>query len=74
MVEAAMAKTVASEMAVRVTNQALQILGANGYSRDFPLERMARDARMFTIAGGTVQMLRNVVAGAFLGRADERGT
>jgi hypothetical protein len=74
MVEAAMAKVVASEMAVRVTNQALQIFGANGYSRDFPLERMARDARMFTIAGGTVQMLRNVVAAAWLGRVDERGS
>jgi hypothetical protein len=70
--ETAMCKTLASEMAVRVTNQALQVFGANGYSRDFPLERMVRDARMFTIAGGTVQMLRNLVANAVLGRADER--
>jgi hypothetical protein len=73
MVEAAMAKTLASETAVRVTNEALQVFGASGYSRDLPLERMVRDARMFTIAGGTVQMLRNVVAGAFLGRLDEPG-
>jgi alkylation response protein AidB-like acyl-CoA dehydrogenase len=73
MVEAAMAKTLASETAVRVTNDALQVFGASGYSRDLPLERMVRDARMFTIAGGTVQMMRNMVAGAWLGRLDEPG-
>jgi len=73
MVEAAMAKILASETAVRVTNDALQVFGASGYSRDLPLERMVRDARMFTIAGGTVQMMRNLVAGAFLGRLDEPG-
>jgi hypothetical protein len=54
MVEVAMAKTLASEAAARVTNDALQIFGASGYSRDLPLERMVRDARMFTIAGGKV--------------------
>jgi 3-sulfinopropanoyl-CoA desulfinase len=73
MIEAAMAKTVASETAVRVTNDALQVFGASGYSRDLPLERMVRDARMFTIGGGTVQMMRNLVAGAWLGRLDEPG-
>jgi alkylation response protein AidB-like acyl-CoA dehydrogenase len=73
MTEAAVCKTFTSEMAVRVTNDALQVFGASGYSRDLPLERMARDARMFTIAGGTVQMLRNVVAAAYLGRLDEPG-
>jgi alkylation response protein AidB-like acyl-CoA dehydrogenase len=73
MIEAAMAKTLASETAVRVTNDALQVFGAGGYSRDLPLERMVRDARMFTIGGGTVQMMRNLVAGAWLGRLDEPG-
>jgi alkylation response protein AidB-like acyl-CoA dehydrogenase len=72
-VEAAMAKTVAAETAIRVTNDALQVFGATGYSRDCPVERMVRDARMFAIAGGTVQMLRNVVAGAILGRLDDPG-
>lgn len=72
MTEAAISKTVAAEMAVQVTNQALQVFGANGYSREFPLERMVRDARMFTIAGGTAQMLRNAVADRFLGRLDPR--
>jgi hypothetical protein len=38
-----------------------------GYSRNLPLERMARDARMFTIGGGTAQLLRNQVAATILG-------
>ncbi|MBI4609387.1 MAG: acyl-CoA dehydrogenase family protein [Candidatus Rokubacteria bacterium] len=71
---AAVCKVVASEMAVRVTNQALQVFGAKGYSRDCPVERLVRDARMFTIAGGTVQMLRNQVANRLLGRVDQRGS
>ena len=66
--EAAQAKIFASEMAIKVTNDALQIFGSSGYSRNFPLERMARDARMFTIGGGTAQILRTVVASALLER------
>lgn len=63
---AAQAKVFASEMAVKVTNDALQLHGARGYSRNLPVERMVRDARMFTIGGGTAQMLRNLVAGKIL--------
>lgn len=66
--EAAQVKILASETAISVTNDALQIHGAMGYSRNRPLERMVRDARMFTIGGGTVQMLRNQVASSILGR------
>src|SRR5215469_525100 len=66
--EAAQAKIFASEMAIRVTNDALQLFGAAGYSRNRPLERMVRDARMFTIGGGTAQILRTVVASRILGR------
>jgi alkylation response protein AidB-like acyl-CoA dehydrogenase len=65
--EAAEAKIFASETAVRVTNDALQIHGAMGYSRNLALERKLRDARMFPIAGGTAQILRTQVAGAILG-------
>lgn len=65
---AAQAKIFASEMAIKVTNDALQLFGARGYSRDYPMERMARDARMFTIGGGTAQVLRNFVASRLLGR------
>ncbi len=63
---AAQAKLIASETAVKVTNDALQLHGAAGYSRNLPIERMVRDARMFTIGGGTAQMLRNLIAGKVL--------
>ncbi len=65
---AAQAKVFASEMAIQVTNDALQMFGAAGYSRNQPLERMARDARMFTIGGGTAQVLRTLIASRLLGR------
>jgi len=64
---AAQAKILAADTAARVTHDALQIHGAAGYSRDLPLERMVRDARMFSIGGGTAQILRTQVAGAVLG-------
>jgi alkylation response protein AidB-like acyl-CoA dehydrogenase len=64
---AAQAKIFASEAALKIVNDALQLFGARGYSKDFPLERMARDVRMFTIAGGTAQVLRTLVASRMLG-------
>jgi alkylation response protein AidB-like acyl-CoA dehydrogenase len=64
---AAQAKLFASESAIKIVNDALQIFGARGYSRDLPLERMARDVRMFTIGGGTAQVLRTLVASKMLG-------
>ncbi|MCP4010426.1 MAG: acyl-CoA dehydrogenase, partial [Proteobacteria bacterium] len=66
--EAAQAKIFAAESAIQVTNDALQMFGASGYSRDLPLERMYRDVRMFTIGGGTAQILRTVVASQILER------
>jgi hypothetical protein len=66
--EAAQAKVFASEMAIKVTNDALQMFGAAGYSRNRPLERMVRDARMFTIGGGTAQVLRTMIASRLLKR------
>jgi hypothetical protein len=65
---AARAKLLASETAIKVANDALQVWGAAGYSRDNPMERAVRDARMFTIAGGTAQMLRTLIASDVLGR------
>jgi len=64
---AAQAKIFASETAIRIVNDALQFFGARGYSRELPLERMARDVRMFTIGGGTAQVLRTLVASKMLG-------
>jgi alkylation response protein AidB-like acyl-CoA dehydrogenase len=68
MFAAAQAKIAAGEAAIKVTNDALQMHGAVGYGRDLPLERMVRDARMFTISGGTAQILRTQVAGTLLGQ------
>jgi alkylation response protein AidB-like acyl-CoA dehydrogenase len=66
--ESSLAKTYCAEMAIRVTNTAIQLMGAEGYGRHHPLERMLRDARMFTIAGGTVEMQRLGIASHVLGR------
>ncbi len=64
---AAQAKIFAAETAMKIVNDALQLFGARGYSRELPLERMARDVRMFTIGGGTAQVLRTLVASKMLG-------
>ena len=45
---------------------ALQLHGALGYSRELPLERMLRDARLYAIGGGTAQVLRNIIAANLL--------
>jgi len=60
--DAAIAKLYANEMVQRVANEALQIHGHYGYTRDFPLERMVRDARGFALGGGTTEILRNTIA------------
>ena len=71
--DAAIAKLYANEMVQRVTNEALQIHGHYGYTREFPLERMVRDARGFALGGGTVEILRNTVAALVYGRSfDQR--
>ena len=67
MMMAARAKLFASEAAIKVVNDALQMFGALGYGSETPLERMYRDVRMFTIGGGTAQILRTQVAGSLLG-------
>lgn len=64
---AARAKLFASEASIKVVSDALQMFGARGYGDQEPLERMYRDVRMFTIGGGTAQVLRNQIAGHALG-------
>lgn len=61
--EAAVAKLFASEMATRVTHKAIQIHGGNGYSREYPVERNYRDARITEIYEGTSEIQRLVIAG-----------
>ena len=63
---AAQAKLFTAETSIAVVSDALQLFGAAGYSRNNPLERMYRDVRMFTIGGGTAQILRTVVASRIL--------
>jgi alkylation response protein AidB-like acyl-CoA dehydrogenase len=65
--EGSMSKLYAGETAVRVTGQAMQILGGNGFTRDYPVERMARDARIYTIFEGTSEIQRLVIARAISG-------
>jgi len=60
--EAAMAKVFASDVAMKVTTDAVQILGGVGYMRDYPVEKMMRDAKITQIYEGTNQVLRNEIA------------
>lgn len=60
--EGSMSKLFAGETAVRVTTEAMQILGGNGFTREYPVERMARDAKIYTIFEGTSEIQRLVIA------------
>jgi len=60
--ESAMAKVFASDIAMKVTTDAMQIFGGVGYMRDYPIEKMFRDAKITQIYEGTNQVLRNVIA------------
>lgn len=60
--EASMAKLFASEMAVRVCEEAIQIFGGYGYIRDYPVEKFWRDAKLLTIGEGTSEIQRLVIA------------
>jgi butyryl-CoA dehydrogenase len=64
--EAASAKLFASEMSTRVAHRAIQIHGGNGYSREYPVERAYRDARITEIYEGTSEIQRMVIAGQLL--------
>ncbi|MBI3534110.1 MAG: acyl-CoA dehydrogenase family protein [Deltaproteobacteria bacterium] len=59
--EAAMAKLFSTDMAMKVTTQAVQILGGSGYTQDFPLERYMREAKVMQIVEGTNQIQRMII-------------
>ena len=69
---AAMAKLKASDAAMRVTTEAVQVLGGNGYLKDFPAERMMRDAKVLQIYEGANEIQRLVVARQMIAQAAER--
>ncbi len=60
--ESAMAKVFASDVAMRVTTDALQVCGGTGYMKDYPVEKMMRDAKITQIYEGANQILRNAIA------------
>ena len=61
-VDAASVKVFASEMYLRAANTSLQLTGGYGYTRDFPAERHLRDARVYTVGGGSSEVMRNIIA------------
>lgn len=65
-VDAAMAKLVAAETASDVTRRCVQLFGGYGYTRDYPVERMMRDAKITEIYEGTSEVQRMVISGAIL--------
>ena len=70
--EAAMAKQYASDTAIEVTNEAIQIYGGNGYLKGMDVERMYRDAKITTIYEGTNEIQRMVIAASILGKAPRK--
>ena len=60
--ESAMCKVLASDTAMRVTTDAVQVMGGNGYMKEFPVEKMMRDAKITQIYEGTNQIQRNIIA------------
>jgi alkylation response protein AidB-like acyl-CoA dehydrogenase len=64
--EAAMAKLFSSEVAMKASNQAIQIHGGYGYTKDFPVERYLRDAKLCEIGEGTSEIQRTVIAASLL--------
>ncbi|MGH3320524.1 MAG: acyl-CoA dehydrogenase family protein [Streptosporangiaceae bacterium] len=66
--EGSMSKVYAGETAVWVTDQAIQVLGGNGYTREYPVERMHRDAKIYTIFEGTSEIQRLIIGRAISGR------
>jgi acyl-CoA dehydrogenase len=66
--EGSMSKLKAGEVAVWATERAMQVLGGNGYTREYPVERMHRDAKIYTIFEGTSEIQRLVISRAISGR------
>jgi acyl-CoA dehydrogenase len=68
LLEAAYAKLMAADTAMRVTTDAVQVFGGYGFSREYPVEKLMRDAKVFQIYEGTSQIQRHIIAGEVLSR------
>ena len=67
----AMAKVFASDVAMKVTTDAVQVMGGAGFMKDYPVEKMMRDAKITQIYEGTNQIQRNVIASELIKERDE---
>jgi alkylation response protein AidB-like acyl-CoA dehydrogenase len=65
--ESAMAKVMATDVAMKVTVEAVQILGGYGYMKEYPVEKMMRDAKLFQIYEGTNEIQKHVISLEILG-------
>jgi len=70
--ESAMAKVYATDLAMRVTTNAVQVMGGSGYMREYPVEKMMRDAKILQIYEGTNQIQRNVIGQALIKEAAKK--
>ena len=70
--ESAIAKVFATDMAMRITTNAVQVMGGSGYMREYPVEKMMRDAKILQIYEGTNQIQRNVIAQALIKEAAKK--
>jgi len=67
--ESALAKVFGTDIAMRVTTNAVQVMGGSGYMREYPVEKMMRDAKILQIYEGTNQIQRNVIGQALIKEA-----
>lgn len=70
--ESAIAKVFATDVAMRVTTNAVQVMGGSGYMREYPVEKMMRDAKILQIYEGTNQIQRNVIGQALIKETSKR--
>jgi butyryl-CoA dehydrogenase len=70
--ESAMAKTFATDVAMKVAVDAVQVMGGSGYMREYPVEKMMRDAKILQIYEGTNQIQRNVIGQAIIREAAKK--
>jgi butyryl-CoA dehydrogenase len=69
----AMAKLFPTDVAMRVTTDAVQVMGGSGYMKEYPVEKMMRDAKILQIFEGTNQIQRNVIGQALIKEAAKKG-